>query len=231
MLSRNMSIIRPRNRTIYLNNSITSLHKQIPSAPNRTYRLRNKRQSHQIIMNISFLRLSFLIDCHLPRPYNMRRYVLHTMTFHCSNRCNRRLTILISTLFQFRTSSIVCQLIASGLVNKSIRRTCQFQNHSSHHCLFVCHGLFRLLMNSLYLCVQHSRRSYHRGGYHCSSFFIRIVSLLVLFFFPCLFFLLYFIPTFRFLLGPPFNGLTMRLFSFGSSMISSHTSDNRNNYT
>lgn len=180
MITRNVGIIRPRNRAILFTTCIPMSDQEDPCPANGPMCILYKRQRHQIVMDYNLCDICFLIHRHLLRPNNMGRYMLHSMTFHRSNRGNGRLTIFISHLFKFRPSDVISELISNGLVHKGVRRTRQLNDYCRHYRLFVRHRLLRFLVHNLYhrqaghRCLNRRARSF--GSYVRSVFLFVALS-------------------------------------------------------
>lgn len=91
-------------------------------------------------------------------------------------------------------------------------------------CCFGVVDVFHLLVGSLCLYIRRSQQSCRQKKCRYDSFFVHVIDLLILFFFPYLFFLLCFVPAFQFLLNPPFGNLAVHLFDFKSDVVSSRAS-------
>lgn len=82
-------------------------------------------------------------------------------------------------------------------------------------------GSGRLSLGAGLLYIRRSQQSCRQKKCRYDSFFVHVIDLLILFFFPYLFFLLCFVPAFQFLLNPPFGNLAVHLFDFKSDVVSS----------
>lgn len=86
-------------------------------------RVLNQRTSLEVVRNVSFGGLRFLVYCDLFRLTYVGRNVLRTVAIDSSNRGARRLAVLVVKENKLRSSSVVRELIARSKVHESVRRT------------------------------------------------------------------------------------------------------------
>ena len=127
----------------------------------------------------------------------------------------------MSALFRFQADDVIYRLVTDNLIGGDVHEAYRFRGRDDRRYLFIYRKLFHLLVGSLCLYIRRSQQSCRQKKCRYDSFFVHVIDLLILFFFPYLFFLLCFVPAFQFLLNPPFGNLAVHLFDFKSDVVSS----------
>ena len=173
------------------------------------------------MVGVPFLQLDFLVSYRLPHPCGVEQCILRAVAFRYDGHYGQHLAVLVSALFRFQADDIVYRLVADNLICGDVHEAYRFRGRDDRRYLFIYRKLFHLLVGSLCLYIRRSQQPCRQKKCRYDSFFVHVIDLLILFFFPYLFFLLYLVPAFQFLLNPPLGNLAVRLFDFKSDVVPS----------